>query len=429
MSRLKQFWIVFLSFLPISAGAVAPFIIQGLIGATGILGYSIYRNMSPTNMADAMNFFSSCWSCQLFSDIVTAMSNLLPRVYSAIGSVIIPIAAGLTAVWFAWKIFSGFLNAKIDQPWSIASAFSTHLIKLTTVCALLLIPLPRMLNDIIFEPVFSIGFTLNRAVTGNEKFAECMVATAVADSVSVDAAAANSGAYSPKLRHGLTCEIANVHQITGLGMTVGWTMMNMAFDTQYMHKLMWNVPVFPNVPIFFAGLLVLVLFLMALLPVPLYFLEVFIKLSMDLIMLPFMFLSWLFSGWPIFPSGGKNIQAIVNDVVKGTAGIAMVGVFITFAVMFLNAVFGAWGGASRLATALAQNDSYFLMDGLMLRNDSIITILMMGIFITMFMTMIPALVKALFANVNIPTSFYEGVKKDLNTMWGDLKKWYTAIKK
>lgn len=429
MSRLKQFWIVFLSFLPISAGAVAPFIIQGLIGATGILGYSIYRNMSPTNMADAMNFFSSCWSCQLFSDIVTAMSNLLPRVYSAIGSVIIPIAAGLTAVWFAWKIFSGFLNAKIDQPWSIASAFSTHLIKLTTVCALLLIPLPRMLNDIIFEPVFSIGFTLNRAVAGNEKFAECMVATAVADSVSVDTAAANAGAYSPKLRHGLTCEIANVHQITGLGMTVGWTMMNMAFDTQYMHKLMWNVPVFPNVPIFFAGLLVLVLFLMALLPVPLYFLEVFIKLSMDLIMLPFMFLSWLFSGWPIFPSGGKNIQAIVNDVVKGTAGIAMVGVFITFAVMFLNAVFGAWGGASRLATALAQNDSYFLMDGLMLRNDSIITILMMGIFITMFMTMIPALVKALFANVNIPTSFYEGVKKDLDTMWGDLKKWYTAIKK
>lgn len=192
---------------------------------------------------------------------------------------------------------------------------------------------------------------------------------------------------------------------------------------------MWNVPVFPNVPIFFAGLLVLVLFLMALLPVPLYFLEVFIKLSMDLIMLPFMFLSWLFSGWPIFPSGGKNIQTIVNDVVKGTAGIAMVGVFITFAVMFLNAVFGAWGGASRLATALAQNDSYFLMDGLMLRNDSIITILMMGIFITMFMTMIPALVKALFANVNIPTSFYEGVKKDLDTMWGDLKKWYAAIKK
>ena len=69
------------------------------------------------------------------------------------------------------------------------------------------------------------------------------------------------------------------------------------------------------------------------------------------------------------------------------------------------------------------------MDGLMLRNDSIITILMMGIFITMFMTMIPALVKALFANVNIPTSFYEGVKKDLDTMWGNLKKWYTAIKK
>lgn len=78
---------------------------------------------------------------------------------------------------------------------------------------------------------------------------------------------------------------------------------------------------------------------------------------------------------------------------------------------------------------MAQNDSYFLIDGLMMRNDSIITIVLMGIFIAMFMTMIPALVKTLFANVNIPTSFYEGVKKDLNTLWGDLKKWYAVIKK
>ncbi len=420
---------MFVSFLPLTAGAVAPLVIGGIAGLGVIVGFSIYRTVAPVNMADAMNFFSSCWSCQLFADIMSTMSNLLPRAYSAIGTVVIPVAAGLSAVWFAWKLFSGFLNAKIEQPWAIAGNFGTHLVKLAVVCALLVVPLPRMLSDIVITPIFNIGLSLNRAVAGNDAFAECVVATAMADPVSVDAAAASSGAFSPRMRHNLTCELANVHQMTGLGMTVGWTMLNMAFNSEYMHKIMWDVPIFPNVPIFFAGLLVLVLFLCALLPVPMYFLEIFIKLSMDLIMLPLMLLSWLFSGWPIFPNGGGNIRSIIDDVVRATAGIAMVGVFVTFSVMFLNAVFGQWQGASRLAAALQANDSSLLMDGLMMRNDSFITIILMGIFIAMFMTSIPALVKALFANVSIPTSFYETTKKNINIMWENLKKWYAVIKK
>lgn len=420
---------MFVSFLPLTAGAVAPLVIGGIAGLGVIVGFSIYRTVAPVNMADAMNFFSSCWSCQLFADIMSTMSNLLPRAYSAIGTVVIPVAAGLSAVWFAWKLFSGFLNAKIEQPWAIAGNFGTHLVKLAVVCALLVVPLPRMLSDIVITPIFNIGLSLNRAVAGNDAFAECVVATAMADPVSVDAAAASSGAFSPRMRHNLTCELANVHQMTGLGMTVGWTMLNMAFNSEYMHKIMWDVPIFPNVPIFFAGLLVLVLFLCALLPVPMYFLEIFIKLSMDLIMLPLMLLSWLFSGWPIFPNGGGNIRSIIDDVVRATAGVAMVGVFVTFSVMFLNAVFGQWQGASRLAAALQANDSSLLMDGLMMRNDSFITIILMGIFIAMFMTSIPALVKALFANVSIPTSFYETTKKNINIMWENLKKWYAVIKK
>lgn len=429
MNRLKKFWIVFLSFLPFSAGAVAPFVVGAIAGIGVIAGFSIYRTAAPVNMADALNFFSSCWSCQMFSEVMATMSGLLPRAYSAIGSVILPFAAGLTAVWFAWKLFSGFLNGKQEDPWNIASTFGLHLIKLTFVGALLMFPLPRLITEVVIEPVFNVGLSLNRIVAGNDEFAKCVVATAIADPVSINSDYAQSGAFSPKLRHNLACEVANVHQMTGLGMTVGWTMLNMAFNYEYMHKIMWNIPIFPNIPIFFAGALILVLFFFALLPIPVYFLEIFIKLSMDLIMLPFMMLSWLFKGWPIFPNGGRNIQGMINDVIKGTAGIAMVGVFVTFAVMFLNAVFGKWQGADRLQQALAQNDSTILMDGLMMRNDSIVTIILMGIFIAMFMTMIPALVKTLFANVNIPKTFYETTKKNIEITWQNLKKWYAAIKK
>ncbi len=429
MNWLKKFWITFLAFLPLSAGAVAPFVIGLIGGAVGIAGYSIYRSNAPVDMAGAMDFFSTCWSCQMFSDVMRTMSNLLPAAYNAIGTVIIPFAAGLLAIWFAWKLISGFVNASPEDPWKLSGEFGTQLIKLCVVIGLLMAPLPRLLTSVVIEPIFNVGLSLNHVITDDDSFSNCVVATAIADPDITTLDGANAGAYPPKLRHNLACEVANVHQMTALGMTVGWTMMNMAFDSEYMHKILWDIPIFPNVPVFFCGLLVLVLFFMALLPVPLYFLEVFITLSMDLIMLPFMLLAWLFSGWKVMPNGGKNIQGMIDAVIKGTAGIAMIGVFVTFAIMFLNAVFGNWSGAQTLAVAMQQNDSTILMDALMMRNDSLITIILMGIFMAMFMTMIPTLVKALFANVEIPQKFYQTTVKNIQTMWKNAKKWYDSIKK
>jgi len=431
MGRLKKFWIVFLSFLPLTAGAVAPFVVGGIAGAIGIVGFSVFRTASPVNMADALTFFSTCWSCDMFGAVMSTMSNLLPKVYSAIAGVVIPFAAILSAVWFAWKIFSGFLNAKIEDPWSVTGAFGTHLIKLAAVCAVLAVPLPRMLSQIVIEPVVTVGLSVNHIaadMAGEWRFNECMVATAIADPTSADSRAADAGAFSPFLRHNLACEVGNIHQMTGLGMTVGWTMMNMAFNSKYMHKLMWDVPIFPNVPIFFCGLMIIVLFFFALLPIPVYFLEIFITLAMDLIMLPLMLLGWLFKGWAIFPQGGRTIRQMIDNVIKGTVGIALTGVFLTFAIMFLNAVFGGWGGATRLSAALAANDSTLLMDGLLMRNDSIVTIILMGIFIAMFMVMIPKLVETLF-KISISDKYYETTKKNLNKMWENMKKWYAALKK
>ncbi len=424
MSRIKKFWILFLSFLPLSAGAVAPLVVGGIASAVGIAGFSIYRSMSPVDMADALKFFSSCWSCQMFSDVMSVMSGILPGVYHAIGTVVIPMAIILSAIWFAWKIASSFLNAKLEEPWSIASTFGVHLLKLGLVSALLVAPLPRMISQIAIEPIFTVGLSLNRIVVHDDSFDACVVATAIADPVSIDERAAQRGAYSPRLRHNLACELAGVHQMTGLGMTVGWTMLNMAFDEDYMHKLMWAVLAFPNIPMLVIGFMLLVLFFMALLPVPIYFLEIFIKLSMDLIMLPLMLLAWLFKGWKISLAGaGKTIKGIIDDVVSGTLGLAMTGIFVTFCVMFLNSVFGDWQGAAVLSQALESGDSKFLIDALMMRNDSLITVALMGVFAAMFMTSIPALSKALFS-VNISTDFYDTTRNNLETMWKSIKKIY-----
>lgn len=432
MNRLKKFWIVFLSFLPFGAGAVSPFVIGGIAGVATIAGFSIYRSMAPVDMAEALKFFSSCWSCQMFSDIMATMSGLITRVYSAIGHTIVPVAIILTAVWFTWIMMSNFVNSKWDKPWDIATTFGNHLFKLGFVCMLLVAPLPRMITDIAIEPIFNVGLTLNRMAVHDDKFDECVVATALADPTTHQSNIKNienRGAFSPKLRHNLTCELGGVHQMTGLGMTIGWTMLNMSFNVDYMHKIMWAIPIFPNVVLFFAGALVLILFFMALLPIPMYFLEVFIKLSMDLVMLPLMLLAWLFKGWKISLAGvGKSLQSIINNVISATLGIAMTGVFVSFAIMFLHAVFGDWGGAGALNTALTQNDSKFLIDALLMKNDSLVTTILMGLFMAMFMTMIPALVKTLF-NVQISTEYYDKLSSDLKILWENGKKWYEKIKK
>lgn len=426
MSWLKKFWIVFLSFLPFSAGAFWGLL---LTGAGVLAGFSIYRTTVPVNMSDAFAFFSTCWTCQMFSDIMMTISVILPRIYKTVGMTLVPIVLALLGLWFVWRIFSGFISSKIDNAWDITGETGQKLVKASLVCALLFAPLPHMLSKVIIEPVFNVGLSINRAIANEidkDSFSNCVVAAAVADkTVTASSASATNGMFSPQMRHNLACELGNVHQMTGLGLTVGWTMMGMAFDHDYMYQIMWGLVAFPNIGVFLAGLVILVLFFTALLPVPLYFLEIFIGLGVDLVLLPLTLLSWLFEGWKIFPKGDANIKKVINDVVSGTLGIAMTGIFVTFSLLVLGTIFEHWDGASGILTAIQSGDSKYLMDGLFMQNGdssrSLITIVLMGIFIAMFMTMIPALAKTLF-NVEISQKYYDTAKKDVKIMWDGAKK-------
>ena len=423
MKALKKFFAMFFAAMPFSAGAIAP-IVGGLIaGGVGILGVSIWRSVSPVDTKEAFNFFSSCWTCQVFSDIMVGMSNLIPAVYKNIGRIIIPVSVALLAVYIAWRLVSNMLNNKLEDGSKIAGNFSAKLVKLTTITALLLMPLPYYITHIAIEPAFQIGTSFDNIVSQEDTtFSDCMVATALQDSVNVSIENGN-GAFSPNLRHQMTCELAHVHQVTGLGITVGWAMMNMAFDIDYWHKILDKVPFFTNVILFFAGLLVLVLFFYALLPIPMYFLEVFIKLAMDLIMLPLMLMAWLFDGddFTLLPKGGRTIRQMIDDVVQAVVGIALTIILLSFAIMFLNAAFGGMSAINNMKAIIESGDSKQLIDGLMLNNDSFITVILMGVFIAMFMTMIPQLT-SMFFKVKISDKYYQTARNDLTKIWSGAKK-------
>lgn len=430
MKSLKKLWIAFVAMLPVSGWALAPLAIGGIVFGVGIIGVSIWRNIAPVNMHDAFDFFSSCWTCQIFSDVMISMSNLLPGVYKGLGYIIIPLSATLLGVLIAWRLSSNMINGKLEEPSKIMGNFGTYIAKLGILIGLLLIPLPRLITSVLIEPALVVGTSFDYMVSNNDKFAECMVATAIADPVSISETASQYGAFSPKMRHQLACQVANVHQLTGLGMTVGWALMGMAFDTKYQHKILSAIPIFPNVPIFLGGLMILILYFYALLPIPLFFLEIFIKLSMDLIMLPLMLMAWMFDddNFKIFPQGGRTIRQMIDDVITGVVGIALTVIFLTFSVEFINMTFSGWSGANLLQQAMLSNDSQILLDGLLLQKDSLITIILMGIFIAMFMTMIPQLTSMLF-QVKISDKYYETAKNDVNTIWNGIKKLGKVIKK
>jgi hypothetical protein len=94
----------------------------------------------------------------------------------------------------------------------------------------------------------------------------------------------------------------------------------------------------------------------------------------------------------------------------------------------LNAAFGSFYGSDVLMTAIEKNDSKFLIDGLMMANNSIVTVILLGIFMAMFMTMIPQLTNMLF-KIQISEKYYETAKSDMKIMWENAKKWASAIKK
>ena len=145
-------------------------------------------------------------------------------------------------------------------------------------------------------------------------------------------------------------------------------------------------------------------------------------------MLPLTLLGWLFPNWEIFKNKGKPIKTMIDDVIKGTVGIAISVVFLNLALAFVNTIIGRFEGIERIQLALELNEPNVLMDGLMMRDDGLISIIIMGIFFMLFMTSIPALAKSLFS-IEISDKFYKTMESDIGAGSKFLGKWWDLIKK
>jgi hypothetical protein len=312
MKKLGAFFALFL-FIPfgLSAAVVIPILLG--VAAAGTIGYTIYRSLNPIDISSSLEFFSSCWTCDTISIIIKTLSDNVPNIYESIGLTLIPIAVGMTIIWFTWQILRDFITAEGNfEPMKFGYGFAVHLVRLGLVCALFLFPLPSFISSTFVTPIMNVGLSVNNVIQQKvtpeaNSLETCLLSLALKEN------GETGGIFPANLRHNVTCNIAQFHQLTGLGMSVGWSYMHMAFGR-------W----IPNPVLLVVGFAILLMFFWALLPVPFYFLEMFVRLTFNLIMLPLMLLSWLFKDWEMVKISGSGVKEIIEDVAKSTLGIAIV---------------------------------------------------------------------------------------------------------
>lgn len=403
--------------IPVVASAVAPLI----VGAIAVAGFSVFRSFAPVDMEGAYNFFSSCWTCGIFSGIVNAFSSMLNVVYLSLGEFMIYIMILVTAVWIAYKILKSFIVAKpVQSGWEYVNKFAPHMVKMVFIAGILLLPMPKLLISTFVEPVVYVAMSYNKAVDSHfspeetkNVYSECLIATIIQDNQNKPDP---NDAFSPMFRASLACQLASIHRLAGTGLTVGWTFMNEAFNLKHFYKVLF-LPVFPNLGLFFLGFLLIAAFLVVLLPVPLYILEVVISLAIDFIFLPLIFLGWLFNGNTFFVGDKRNLKTIIEDFIKGFAGIAMLLIFVSFAMFFLDSILSPDNvSVSFIQQAIETNNPDVLVDGLTMKNGSFFTLLFSGVFLAMFMFGMVKLVKTLFSGVSIPEKYLNVTKDNVKYM-------------
>lgn len=399
-----------------------------------LTGFANYKSYSLLTMDGAFNFFSSCWTCGIFSGIINAFSSLLNVVYLSLGEFMIYIMVLVTAVWIAYEILMSFIKAKpVASSWDYLNKFLPHLVKMAFIAGVLLLPMPRLLISTFVEPVVYVAMSYNKVVDkhfsdDNHKnsYNECLIATLIQDSQTPHHP---DDAFSPMFRSALACHLASVHRLAGTGLTVGWTFMKEAFDVKHFYKIAF-LPVFPNLGLLLAGFLLIAVFLVVLLPVPLYILEVVINLAIDFIFLPLIFLGWLFNGNPFFIGDSHSLKKIIENFIRGFAGISMVLIFVSFAMFFMDSILSpADPSGAFIQNAISQNNPDLLVEGMTLKNGSFMTLIFSGVFLAMFMFLLIKLVKTLFAEVSVPEKYLNVTKQNIKYISDVSKNLYKIFSK
>ncbi|MDR0319560.1 MAG: hypothetical protein LBH81_02360 [Rickettsiales bacterium] len=398
--------------------AAVPAAVVGLAGAAaGVVGLSVYRSFVATDTAAAFDFFSSCWSCRIFSGITGAMSDSAAAIYASLGEFTALLAIILTPIYLAWKLLGGYLSGKPEtNAWKVGGGAGLHLVKLAFVSMLLLFPLPSLIGRTAVEPLMNLSLSFQSALgaanaESNINFDACLVA-----SIALDNPERTQGVFSPGFKNKMRCSIAGLHALAATGMTAGWLLVNSAFDAKN-----FKFVIFPNFGMLALGFLLMLVYFWIIIPIALAFLEFVVKFAIDMLFLPLMLLGWLFKGNPFWDAKDEDMMGLINDVVKTAVGLGLLSIFLGFALMLAGYAIGGPGMMS-LGEAFMANDSSMILNPDSLLNSHTVNLIFTGLFIAMFMTMMTELVKQITAEANIPSDLLKQVSSNTTALINSLKK-------
>ncbi|MCL2629878.1 MAG: hypothetical protein FWD33_04330 [Alphaproteobacteria bacterium] len=405
-----------------TASAIPWAIIVPIAGALGI----VYRNFVPTNTALAFNFFSSCWTCRIFSGVTNALSNAAATVYSNLGEFVAILAVVLTPIWFAFVLLGKFVSSNPEtnaiDGWKIGTGFGLHILKLVFISALLLMPLPQLVTRTAIEPAMNIALSFQRVLSeadteNSVKFDACLIA-----SVALENPQHNQGLFSMGFKNKMRCSIASLHSLTATGITAGWLLFNSAFDVNHMYKFKDTVPFFPNIGMILMGFILIIVYLWIILPIALVFLEFVMKLAIDMIFLPMTLLGWLFKGNKIWEVKDTDVQEIITGVIKMAVSLGLVMIFMGFALMLTGYALGGEGSMAALGQAFMNNDARAIIGQDSFINSATMNLVMIGLFLAIFITTMTKLIQNLVNGAHWPDKMLADAKKYGDHIWGYAKK-------
>lgn len=423
-----------------AASAALP--VLPIAAAVAVLSAVVYRSFVETNTSAALDFFSSCWSCQIFGGVTNGISATAAAAYANLGEFVALLAVILTPIYFAWILMGGYLTAKPEtNMWKQTGRLGRHLVKLAFITILLMLPLPRMVSGLIVEPSFNAALSfqnvLSEALDPNDASLEaCLVATAISEPVNPATPGIGGGAvgfagqsgsvgvFSPTFRHKMLCSIAQLHMLSASGMTAGWLIFNSAFDAKHMYKInikVADIPLFPNVGWILLGLMFMFVYAWMIVPIAMAFLEFIIKFAIDIIFLPMTLLGWLFANNGLWKVEDKDIMAIITDTIKTAVGVGMIAVFMTFALGMVGQLISG-AGLNDLNASFRANEAAAIIgtDGLLA--GKITTLAFFGIFIAMFLGGMTELIKKLVSDASLPDELLKNVQANTTALYNSIKK-------
>jgi len=305
-------------------------LVQGIIAETGL---------SQKTSEALLENDSECMFCKTTDRFIVLMGNLSYQIFKELSSLTIALIGIFMGLWIVWTFLQAFIGLGIPTFDTIYKNFAPKLFMSVFVVAILALPTPKIIYQLMLEPVLSVGVgygtRLMRATGGEDsmaKYYDCLVTKKEYEEERME-----SEGFSPYLRKSLTCMVEQSKRMSSVGTVVGQLLLMQSWKAKYA----WVPFLIPNMLMGFVGLILLIAYWALHLTFLLLLYGSLFELAVIILFLPFTLMGVVFtSGEKPIPFFGGMLDTTKKTLINATFTITFLCLFLSLIHAFMQAVMG-----------------------------------------------------------------------------------------